>query len=78
MAEEPQRRPTPPSFQEVFRSVSPYLDIGMTFVVAIGAGAWGGAWLDTRYATSPWWLLTGALVGIAVGFYHFLAVVLRK
>lgn len=78
MAEEPRRRPTPPSWQEVFRSIGPYLDIGMTFVVAIGMGAWGGSWLDARYATSPWWLLTGALLGIVVGFYHFLVVVLRK
>lgn len=78
MAEEPRRRTTPPSLQEVFRSVSPYIDIGMTFVVAIGAGAWGGSWLDARFATTPWWLLTGSLVGIGVGFYHFLVVVLRK
>jgi F0F1-type ATP synthase assembly protein I len=58
--------------------VSQYLDLGMTFVVMIGAGALGGYYLDKRFATAPWWLLIGACLGIIVGFYHFFSVVLRK
>lgn len=63
---------------EMLRAVGPYIDLGFTFVAAIGGGALAGYWLDRRWGTSPWLLLVGALLGIVVGFYHFFSVVLRK
>lgn len=78
MSERPDPKPSAPSWGEVVRSVGQYMDLGLTFVGMIGGGALGGYWLDTRFATSPWWLLTGACLGILAGFYHFLSVVLRK
>jgi F0F1-type ATP synthase assembly protein I len=54
---------------EVMRAMNPYRDIGMTFVVAIGGGAWLGYWADQRWGTAPWLLFVGAVLGIAVGFY---------
>jgi F0F1-type ATP synthase assembly protein I len=54
------------------------MDLGVTFVVAIGGGAWLGYWADQHWGTAPWLLLAGAILGIVVGFYHFFSVVLRK
>jgi len=75
-AEEP---PSPKSTRlEVIRTVGKYLDIGFVFVVAAGGGAWGGYWLDSRFGTTPWLFVAGALLGIIAGFVHFFSVVLRK
>ena len=50
----------------------------MTFVVTIGGGAWLGYGADQHWGTAPWLLFVGAVLGIAVGLYHFFAVALRK
>ena len=77
----PQARKPQPSKStrlEVIRTVGKYMDLGLMFVVAPGAGAWVGHWLDSRLGTEHWLLLVGALLGITAGFYHFFSVVLRK
>jgi F0F1-type ATP synthase assembly protein I len=75
-------QPKPPSGKsrmvEGLKAVGPYLDLGVTFAVAIVGGAWLGHWADQHWGTSPWLLLVGAILGIVVGFYHFFSVVLRK
>lgn len=78
MAEQPKSPPGKSSMMEVMRAMNPYRDIGMMFVVTIGGGAWLGYWADQRWGTAPWLLFVGAVLGIAVGFYHFFTVVLRK
>lgn len=75
----PSPPPSPkPAWSEVIRAVAPYMNIGWSFLVAMGLGSWFGYWLDTRFHTEPWFLIIGALLGIAVGFYQFFLVVLRK
>ncbi len=37
----------------------------------------GGAWLDNRYDTSPWFTLAGAGLGIVGGFYALFTQVKR-
>ena len=75
-------QPNPPapksSWPQVMRAVAPYMDIGWTFVIAVGGGAWLGYKADAYLATKPWLLLLGAVLGMVVGFYRFFAVVLRK
>ena len=66
------------SWPETMRTVARYTNLGWTLVAAIVLGVLGGRWLDARFGTEPWFLLVGALLGIAVGLYHFLATVLRK
>ena len=78
MAEQPKPPPGKASMKEGLKAVGPYLDLGVTFVVAIGGGAWLGHWADQHWGTAPWLLLVGAILGIVVGFYHFFSVVLRK
>jgi F0F1-type ATP synthase assembly protein I len=41
-------------------------------------GVWLGHWADGKFGTKPWLLLTGCLLGIVSGFYHFFKVVLRN
>jgi len=71
MAEQPKPPPGKSPMMEGLKGVGPYLDLGMTFVVAIGGGAWLGYWADQHWGTAPWLLLAGAMLGIVVGFYHF-------
>ena len=78
MAEQPKPPPRKSRMVAGLKAVGPYLDLGVTFVVAILGGAWLGHWADQHLGTSPWLLLVGAILGIVVGFYHFFSVVLRK
>ncbi len=71
-------KPSQSTWLEVIRTVGKYMDIGLTFVVAISMGALGGYWLDAYLKTTPWFFLVGALFGITAGFYHFFSIVFRK
>jgi hypothetical protein len=70
--------PAKSSWPEVMRALGPYLNIGWTFVVALGLGMLGGRWADTRLGTEPWFFLLGAVLGIAAGFYSFFMTISRK
>jgi F0F1-type ATP synthase assembly protein I len=65
------------SWQETLRTVLPYTHMGMTFAITVAALTLAGHWADNRFGTAPWLLLVGAILGIAIGFYHFLKAVLR-
>ncbi len=39
-------------------------------------GVFLGYWLDSRFDTTPWLLVVGALLGIALGFYAFFKAVI--
>lgn len=41
--------------------------IGMEMAITVLLGYYGGKYLDGRFATGPWFLLAGVLVGLAVG-----------
>ena len=67
-----------PSWPEVMRTIGPYMNIGWMFVVPMGLGIYGGYKADRYLGTEPWLLVVGSLLGMAVGFYNFFLVVLRK
>jgi F0F1-type ATP synthase assembly protein I len=48
-----------------------FLGLGFELIVPIVAGVGIGYWLDRRWGTKPWLLLTGAILGIALGFLEF-------
>jgi F0F1-type ATP synthase assembly protein I len=54
------------------REKSPYylaaMDFGYTLLAAVGVFGWLGWWLDNRYGSTPWFLLGGIGLGLAVGF----------
>ncbi len=63
---------------DVYRELSPYLNIGYTLVFSILIFTYIGQYLDRRWDTAPWMMLAGALCGITVGFYHFFKVTLKS
>ena len=62
---------------QAYRSVGPYITLGIQFVVNILVCVFAGRWLDGHFDTSPIFTLLGSLFGIAAGFYHFFKVVLN-
>ncbi len=63
--------PPPSSREEIMRRAGPYLGLGSTFLASIAVCLFGGWWLDGALGTSPWLTVTGAFLGIAMGFYLF-------
>ena len=67
----------PSSLGQAYRSVGPYLTLGIQLIVTILLCIFAGHWADGKFDTSPLLTLIGGLVGIAAGFYHFFKVVLK-
>ena len=66
------------SWPETMRMVAHYTTLGWTLVASLVLGLLAGWWADARFGTEPWLFILGACLGIVVGLYHFLIVVLRK
>ena len=67
----------PSSLSQAYRSVGPYLTLGIQLIVTILACVFAGHWVDGKFDTAPLWTLIGGLIGIAAGFYHFFKAVLK-
>jgi F0F1-type ATP synthase assembly protein I len=65
----------PPTRAEILRRAGPFLGIGANFVASIAVCTVGGWLLDRWLETRPWLTLTGALTGLASGFYNFILIV---
>ena len=73
-SEDPKRK----AWMESMRTIARYTNLGWTLVAAVVLGLWAGSWLDRKWDTEPLMFVLGAVFGIVVGLYHFLATVLRK
>jgi F0F1-type ATP synthase assembly protein I len=60
------------------RGRSPWSHFGLGFEIAVPIvlGLYGGYRLDLWLETSPWFLMVGAMLGMALGFYAFFKQVL--
>ncbi len=67
----------PSSLGQAYRSVGPYLTLGIQLIVTILLCLFAGHWADGKFDTSPLLTLIGGLIGIAAGFYHFFKVILK-
>lgn len=67
----------PSSLSQAYRSVGPYLTLGIQLMAAILLCVIAGHWADGKFDTSPLLTLIGGLIGIAAGFYHFFKAVLK-
>lgn len=67
----------PSALSQAYRSVGPYLTLGIQFIVTILLCIFLGHWADGKFDTSPLLTLIGGLLGIAAGFYHFFKTVLK-
>jgi len=78
----PESQPTPPdeysTRREILRRAGPFLGIGSTFLAAVGLCTFGGWWLDGKLGTAPWLTVAGDLVGVGLGFYLFIKVVMES
>lgn len=54
-----------------YRTASPYIDASWQLAGSVTLWTLVGWWLDKKLHTGPWLLVSGALLGIAVGFYLF-------
>jgi F0F1-type ATP synthase assembly protein I len=77
MAGTPDSKPES-SFAETMQKLSPYLNIGWTFVGSMGFFMLVGYWLDGKFHTKPWLFVVGALLGITGGFISFFRIVLQN
>jgi len=64
--------------QENLRRSGPAVTAGYTLIAAIGLLGGIGYVLDRWRGTSPWFLVAGLLLGIAVGFVELAKIVFRK
>jgi F0F1-type ATP synthase assembly protein I len=64
--------------QENLRRSGPAVVAGYTLIGAIGLFGGLGYALDAWRGTSPWFLVGGLLLGVAVGFYELAKLVFRK
>ena len=64
--------------QENLRRAGPAASAGYTLIGAILLLGGGGYALDAWRGTSPWFLLSGLLLGIIVGFYELAKTVWRR
>jgi F0F1-type ATP synthase assembly protein I len=64
--------------QENLRRSGPAVTAGYTLMGAILLLGGIGYAVDSWRGTSPWFLLTGLLLGMVVGFYELIKIALRK
>lgn len=57
--------------------IGSYLGIGLELAVFLLLFIFLGRYLDSRWGTEPWLLLTGAVVGFVAGFYNLIKTLSR-
>ena len=55
-----------------FRVVGPFFTLGIQLAAAVALMFFIGRWLDERWGTAPWMMLTGTALGAIAGFYNFI------
>jgi F0F1-type ATP synthase assembly protein I len=59
-----------------YRRAAPYLDASWQLVGAVALWTAAGWFLDGKLHTRPWLLVSGAVLGVGIGFYLFFKSVL--
>jgi ATP synthase protein I len=52
------------------KDILAYSSVGLQLAGTLLICVYAGYWIDSRYMTSPWFLLAGAAVGMIAGFYN--------
>ena len=65
-------------FQENLRRSGPAVVAGYTLIGAIVLFGGAGYAIDAWQGTAPWFLVSGLLLGVVVGFYELAKVVFRR
>ena len=54
------------------QQLAPYMGLGMQLAAAMVAFGALGWWLDGRFATTPWLLIVGIVLGATGGMIHLI------
>lgn len=60
-----------------WRAVGLVSVIGADLAICVVGGVWLGKYIDSQLMSSPWFLLTGLLLGLTVGIYSVYRLVRR-
>lgn len=60
------------SLAKAMGAAQPYVDAAWQLTGSLGLCALAGWWLDRKFDTAPWLLLSGAMFGLAAGMYSFI------
>ena len=53
-----------------YAEVGPYISAGTQYAASIVVCLLIGWWLDGKYGTSPWFVVSGVILGAVAGFYN--------
>ena len=66
------------SRQSTMQQLGPYMGLGIQLAAAMVAFGALGWWLDTRFATTPWLLIIGIVMGATGGMIHLIRTAVRS
>ena len=58
--------------KKIYKSILPFLNLGLQLAITIGVFVFVGWWLDIKFDTSPLWILILSFVGIFGSLYSFI------
>ena len=65
---------TPKKISSIYKAAQ-HASIGLEMAIAIAIG-WGlGTWLDEKFDSDPWLMITGLILGVAAGFMGIIRVI---
>jgi ATP synthase protein I len=66
------------SRQSTMQQLGPYMGLGIQLAAAMVAFGALGWWLDTKFATTPWLLIIGIVMGATGGMIHLIRTAVRS
>ncbi|MHB8155838.1 MAG: AtpZ/AtpI family protein [Desulfocucumaceae bacterium] len=66
-----------PKYSGVLQAMAVTTLIGAEMAITVTTGFYGGRFLDVKFGTDPWLMVTGILLGVAVGIWGITTTVLR-
>ena len=66
------------NINKVYRSVGPYIGLGMQLAVTVVVMVFLGIWLDGLFNLKPVLTITFAFLGVFAGLYNFIKSVLKS
>ena len=66
------------STKSAFKDAGPYLNISSQLIAPILLGVGIGYWIDTKHDTGNLWTLTLSVIGVLVGLYNFVKIVIQN
>jgi len=64
-------------FARAMQAAGPYLQASYSLAGGVALGVIAGYYADEKLGTTPWLLVTGSVLGMALGVYAFIKAVLE-